>query len=181
MTEPTRYVPGSHYMLCDRTGFKRRVDKVRREWDQLEVWDKVWEPRQPQDFVRGVRDDQAASPIRARQVDQFTIVGTFVTAFQRRLQSTVQVKTTLGFLVLDQVAVMLDEGDPYYPFIVGLTATSMDLCPVLPGSVGRGIDEGVYFGQENSVLLWRRGDTPDLGPFILDQDCHDVLDVNLLN
>jgi len=178
VADDRHYVPGSFYRIDDRTGFKRRAERTRLEWDGLIVDETVWEPRQPQDMVRGIRDDQTVPLPRPRQTDQFTILGTWVTAYTPRLQSTIDVKTTTGFLLGDQVVVMLDEGDPYYPYIVGFTATTMDLCPVLPHSVGRGIDEGVYFGQENTVVLWGRGAYNSI--FILDQPCNDILDLDTL-
>ena len=178
MARDRKYIPGSFYRLDDRTGFKERAENTRWEWDGLLVSPKVWEPRQPQDFVRGVRDVQNVPQPRPRQTDQFTILGTWVTAFTPRLQSTVQVKTSAGFEIGDQVVVVLDEGDVYYPYVVGFTATTLDLCPVLPYGVGRGIDEGVYFGLENTIVLWRRGGYD--ATFVLDLPCQDILDVDIL-
>ena len=49
---------GEYNMICDRCGFKYKSSEIRKEWDGLMVCGKCWEPRQPQDFVRGVKDDQ---------------------------------------------------------------------------------------------------------------------------
>lgn len=45
------YEPGGWNVQCDRTGFKRKASEVRREWNGLLVWDRVWGPRHPQDRI----------------------------------------------------------------------------------------------------------------------------------
>lgn len=50
--------------ICDRCGFKFRRDQLRTEWTGYEVCsgpgtNNCWEPRHPQDLVRGVADHQA--------------------------------------------------------------------------------------------------------------------------
>ncbi|MCF4166336.1 hypothetical protein L2U69_11830 [Zavarzinia compransoris] len=69
------YIPGDHWVICDRTGFKVRASETRKEWNGLRVWNKVWEPRHPQDFVRGRADDQAVRDARPRQEDVFLSPG----------------------------------------------------------------------------------------------------------
>lgn len=59
MGRKLHYQPGSYYVTDDRTGFPQRADRTRKEWTGLRVDEKVWEPRQPQDLVKGVPDIQA--------------------------------------------------------------------------------------------------------------------------
>lgn len=53
--------------ICQRCGFKckKNID-IKREWTGLWVCNEnvnnCWEPRQPQDFVRGVPDNQSVTP-----------------------------------------------------------------------------------------------------------------------
>jgi len=61
------YKPGSFYRICDRTGFAIRAERTRTEWNNLIVSDRVWEARQPQDFVKGVADNQNVPFPRPRQ------------------------------------------------------------------------------------------------------------------
>lgn len=65
------YKPGSFYRICDRTGFATRAERTRREWQGLIVKGDVFEPRQPQDFVRGVNDIQTVPFARPRQTNTF--------------------------------------------------------------------------------------------------------------
>lgn len=60
------YKPGSFYRICDRTGFATRAERTSMEWQGLIVDRRVYEPRQPQDFVKGVNDDQTVPYPRPR-------------------------------------------------------------------------------------------------------------------
>ena len=79
MADDRHYIPGSFYRLDERTGFKVRAEKTKREWTGRIVRDQSWEARQPQDFVRGVRDDQTVPDPRPRQLPWVFIgVGDFM-------------------------------------------------------------------------------------------------------
>lgn len=69
--ETVRYKDGDWYVICDRTGFKIRASESRREWNGLIVHQSVWEPRHPQDFVRGTRDVQTPPFVRSEASDDF--------------------------------------------------------------------------------------------------------------
>jgi hypothetical protein len=71
MADDKHYVPGDFYRICDRTGFKVRASKTRKQWDNLIVRLESFEPRQPQDFVRGVPDNQTVPEPRPHQKDIF--------------------------------------------------------------------------------------------------------------
>jgi hypothetical protein len=64
-------IPGDPWCYCDRTGMKVRMSQTRKEWNGLRVWVGVWEPRHPQDFVRGRKDDVSVPDARPRQPDVF--------------------------------------------------------------------------------------------------------------
>lgn len=60
------YARGDHNAQCDQCGlgFKFSVLKIR--WDNAWVCPQCWEPRQPQDFVRAVKDDSSVKVARSR-------------------------------------------------------------------------------------------------------------------
>ena len=60
----------SNYEICDRTGFKVPAGTLRKEWNGLMVRPESWEPRHPQDFVRGHTETPRPSP-RPEQVNDF--------------------------------------------------------------------------------------------------------------
>lgn len=64
------YKPGSFYRICDRTGMAVRAERTKMEWNNLIVDERVYERRQPQDFVRGVNDNQTVPNARPRTFNQ---------------------------------------------------------------------------------------------------------------
>lgn len=84
------YVKGAFYRIDDRSGFKVRSYDTDKEWNGLWIRTDMWEPRQPQDFVRGTRDEQAAPEPRPRQID----------AFLGPLQTTLTVAAAAGSVAL---------------------------------------------------------------------------------
>lgn len=53
-------MPGPHVRgICQRCGFEYPLHKLRREWTGLLVCKEDYDVRHPQDYVRGVRDEQA--------------------------------------------------------------------------------------------------------------------------
>lgn len=67
------YKPGDWNIICDYSGFKIRRSEARRTWDGYLVRKDFWEPRQPQDFVRGRRDKISVTPgeTRGESTDDF--------------------------------------------------------------------------------------------------------------
>jgi len=71
------YAPGQWNAICDRCGFKFKSGELRLEWDNLRVCKACWEPRQPQDFVRGVKDKQTPPWTRPEPTDVELSEGAF--------------------------------------------------------------------------------------------------------
>lgn len=65
------YKPGDNNVICDVCGAKVKASNTRRRWDRLVVCQDDWEPRHPQDFVRGRRDRQVPAVIRPEPTDNF--------------------------------------------------------------------------------------------------------------
>lgn len=49
---------GDWNAVCYECGRKRKASGMRRHWQGYYVCPEHWEPRQPQDFVRGTADNQ---------------------------------------------------------------------------------------------------------------------------
>ena len=60
---------GDYNAICDRCGSKFKFSDLKLEWDGLYVCtaNGCWEPRQPQDYVKGVRDDMSVPVSRPDQ------------------------------------------------------------------------------------------------------------------
>lgn len=65
------YIPGDHWVICDECGFKVRSSNTRVRWDKMRVCLADWEPRHPQDRVRGKRDRQRVPNPRPDPPDKF--------------------------------------------------------------------------------------------------------------
>jgi hypothetical protein len=65
------YRPGAHNVLDERTGYKVKSTDVAKEWNGLVVRRKSFEPRHPQDFVRGKTDNQNVADPRSEPADSF--------------------------------------------------------------------------------------------------------------
>ena len=67
------YRSGTYNGICDRCGSKFKFSDLKLEWDGLYVCtaNGCWEPRQPQDYVKGVRDDMAVPVSRPDQPNVF--------------------------------------------------------------------------------------------------------------
>lgn len=71
----TGAVLGDWNTVCDLSGFKCKASETVLRWDGLRVLKRFSEERQPQDFVRGVRDDPSVPWTRPEQTDTFLAVG----------------------------------------------------------------------------------------------------------
>jgi hypothetical protein len=52
------YKKGDWNAICYVCGFKRKASEMKLRWDGVYTCEQDWEIRQPQDFVRGVPDEQ---------------------------------------------------------------------------------------------------------------------------
>jgi hypothetical protein len=72
MGRADHWVAGENNVVCDRCGFKFKASELKKTWDGLWVCEQDWEPRHPQDFVKGVMDDQKPVLSRPEGPDEFT-------------------------------------------------------------------------------------------------------------
>lgn len=65
------YRRGDPYRICDRCGFRKRRSETRKEYTGLIVCGPCYDPRHPQEFVRGVKDKQSFPDPRPEPADTF--------------------------------------------------------------------------------------------------------------
>ncbi|ACI52200.1 conserved hypothetical protein [Gluconacetobacter diazotrophicus PA1 5] len=140
MTEAWYYNPADHYVLDDISGFKVRRSRTRTipggQTGQAVVDRKRWEPQQPQDFVRGVVDDQTVDVARPRQQNQFMMVGTFITQAASVGAFAIVVDSAVGMTAGDTLQIMLDSGINFTAQITSIEGSTIALATPLPASVG---------------------------------------------
>lgn len=134
------YKPGSFYRICDRTGFATRAERTSQEWNGLMVRDSVFEARQPQDFVKGVQDNQTVPLARPRQVNSFLgSLTTNLTANVAAGATTLPVTSSVRMQIGDSMEVILDTGQQFICTISNVpTSTSIQVNPVLAYSSSAG-------------------------------------------
>lgn len=75
----TYYAKGQWNALCDRCGSQYKSGQLKKEWNGLMVCKECYEPRHPQDFVKGVKDDQSVEWTRPEGTDVETDTSGWVT------------------------------------------------------------------------------------------------------
>jgi len=71
-TRSPGYVPGDHWVICDRCGKDVRSSVAMKTWDNLVVCPADWEPRHRQDFVRSKQEETSAKGlVRPEPTDVF--------------------------------------------------------------------------------------------------------------
>ena len=76
---------GDYNGLCDVCGFKYKFSQLRLRWDGLYTCKEDWNPRQPQDFVKGIADP---APPPVTRTDPAILIEGFITKFDGRQIST---------------------------------------------------------------------------------------------
>lgn len=134
------YKPGSFYRICDRTGFATRAERTAQEWNGLMVRDSVFEARQPQDFVKGVQDNQTVPLARPRQVNSFLgPLTTNLTANVAAGANTLPITSSVRMQIGDSMEVILNTGQQFLCTISNVpTPTSIQVNPVLAYSASAG-------------------------------------------
>lgn len=70
MTIRNSWKLGDWLYVCQRCGFTKYASEIRKEWTGLRVCNKCWEPRHPQEHVRGRHDDMTV-PFANPRSDNF--------------------------------------------------------------------------------------------------------------
>lgn len=62
---------GDWNVVCFECGHKRKASTMKKNWQGYWVCPEHWEPRQPQDFVRAVPDQQTPPWVQPMPADRF--------------------------------------------------------------------------------------------------------------
>jgi len=117
------YEPGNYWVICDRCGFKRRIKEAKSTWDNLLVcYPECWEPRHPQDFVRGKADRQSV-PIARPEVTT-TLRSTLLSSAAAMGALTIEVADVTNISDEIGVGIVLDDGSTHWTMVDGTPAGS---------------------------------------------------------
>lgn len=150
------FKPGSFYRICDRTGFAVRAEHTQKQWNNIIVRNRSFEERQPQDFVRGRRDDQTVPQPRPRQTNQYLGVQTtinqmitialrpgwtmqgpsagFSEGFDFGFSKVIpfMVQSVIGFNVGDIISIQLDNGSTFFTTAAVIDYSYNTISPATP-------------------------------------------------
>lgn len=110
--------PGSFYRVDDRTGFPQRAERTKQQWDNLIVDEGVWEPRQPQDFVRGVPDKQNVPDARPDSPPAFEGPLYYtLAATAPPLATVIDLQDASGIAIGDYLGIVLEDGSIFQTIV----------------------------------------------------------------
>ncbi len=126
MGRKLQYRPGSFYRTDDISGLVVRAEDSRKQWNGIYRAQKYWEPRQPQDLVRGVKDNQTVPDARPSPPPiwdgplYLTLAETYFPGLGYFVPSTLS-----NLRIGDAVGIIGDNGEVFYTGITGFGYTGI--------------------------------------------------------
>lgn len=155
MGRKLHYRLGGFYRISDRTGFAVRAEHTRGQWNGIITELETWEPRQPQDLVKGRADNQTVPYPRSNS--PATFVGPIYLTVADALAPKafyITLDSVAGVSLNDEIGVMMDNGVVWEAVVVGMPTlsepTTLLIFPPVPNSAAAG----------NLVVDYRRTGTP---------------------
>ncbi len=117
------YRPGDWWTICDRTGFQVYASDTVQEWNGLRVRRQSYEERHPQDFVRGIGDDQTVPFARPDSATEATLgpLTTVINDTHVAGATSITVVSTTGILAGHSLHIMLDNGNMQPCVVLSIT------------------------------------------------------------
>jgi len=168
MGKADRYLKGDWNVICDYCGEKRKQSQCRMTWDNYLVCsDTCWEPRQPQDFVKGKIDKQRVPPHLARPDDRQDFTETTLNGAVSALAETIIVTSASGIAKYTTIGIETDEiaqvasgitGDNvtangrvvHWTTVASITGTTITLLEAIPYSASSGL--GVLINHDGRFV-----------------------------
>jgi len=113
-----RYQKGGYWRVDDRSGARVRAYDTVEEWNGAIVDKADFEPRNAQEFLRSVRDDQHVD--KARPVPPPIFVGPIETTMAAAAPAgtkTISVVSSAGCKVGDRLGIIMDDGNLFFTAI----------------------------------------------------------------
>jgi hypothetical protein len=148
------YRHGDHNSISDRTGFKVKASELRPEWTGNYVESRHWEPRHPQDFVRGIRDNPAVDNPRPGPADTFGVSETTLDADELPGQTVLSVTSTANMTVGDSIKIALDNDEFHLSTISSFSAgDTVTIGTAIPSKAASGNTVYIYSNEPQAGAL----------------------------
>lgn len=139
MGQSDYYKSGSWNFICEVCGRKFKATQMKKRWDGAIVCREDWEPRHPQDFVKGVKDNPSVPLSRPEPSDQF-IPWFYTSTFQD---------------FVTPVEAFSKNIEKFFGQISGSAGSTLNANTlnslVLNGTSGTGIDTGDYITTSDTI------------------------------
>lgn len=149
-----RFVPGAHNVICDRTGFKIKSTKAKKEWTGNIVRKSSWEARHPQDFVRSKPERiniVGARPVPAIVYQGYGDPDSALSNAADILSSVISTTTNATLFSADTDTVTIGNVNKFYGIRFDLaTAASTTITPTFEYSTGVGT-WATFSANDNTV------------------------------
>ena len=132
MSYKSRWDNGSWNVICDVCGRMYKNYELQARWDGLMVCSGDWEPRQPQDFVRGVADTQIAPWTRPEPTDSFVPL----TFWQSVIASTTSIAKLLTKVIPGRTLSVTSTSSSSITKLVYLNTKTIDGSPINTTTIG---------------------------------------------
>lgn len=132
--------PGDWLVSCDRTGVTRWASECTKEWNGNLVWNRVFEERNQQDFIRGIPDDNSVKDPRPPGTPTFIgpLIGE-INATHAAGETALTLLDTTRMNVADSIGIGLDNTDIFRTTIQSVDdATTLTISTPLPGATSAG-------------------------------------------
>lgn len=132
--------PGEFLRQCDRTGFTCYASETMKEWNGAIVWNKVFEARNAQDFIRGIPDDSSVKDARPVGIATFTgPLTTEINATQAAGDTSLTLLDTTRMAGSDRLGIALDNGDMFLTTVSSIDSdTAITVADKLPNTTSAG-------------------------------------------
>lgn len=142
------YKPGDWNVRCDLCKRKRKASECRLNWKNLFVCkDTCYDPRHPQDYVKGIPDNQTVAfsrPAVAASVGETTL-----RIEANKDDTRVYLNSIAGLADKDSVGITLDNGTIHWTYING--------DPLLSGGALLTKDGDVIYAKDGTPILIKGG------------------------
>ena len=132
------YYPGKWKLVCDRCGATFLNDEMREHWTGLQLCEKCWEPRHPQDFVTGKDDDQTV-PVARPDITQ-SVGSTTLNGAVAQYATTCTLTSSGGVAENDPIGITMDgaESPVHWTYISDLTGAVVTMGSYIPKAASSG-------------------------------------------
>lgn len=131
---------GDFLRVDDRSGFTVYASQTKREWTNNIVDKGLWEPRHPQDLVKGRPDNQAVPEPRPPAAATYTGPSYYAMDDAALAGATViPLESTTGLAATNRVSLILDNGNTHRTTIASVSAgVSVTLNLAIPSKASSG-------------------------------------------